>query len=80
MAMNLIFPEVFITGILPIPSDERKVCTDALIGWANCMAGATPPTLFGEGIAAIGQRLGIIPVSSEIEKYAIEKGYLKAEK
>lgn len=71
----MIFPEIFITGKIE-NSDERALCADALCGWACCMAGAKPPKMFGEGMVAIGQSLGVSATADSIEKFATDKGWL----
>jgi len=76
--MDLIFPNVFITGQLENEIDERILCAYALCGWANCEAGATPPKMFGAGMVAISKQLGISAAPGSIEKFAISKGWLSA--
>ncbi len=76
----MIFPEIFITGELIGTETERELCAHAFSGWGCCAAGATPPTNFGLGMVVIGEKLGITATETNLEKYAIEKGWLKAEK
>ena len=73
--MKLIFPEIFETGIIT-SSDKKKVCADAICAWANCMAGCEPPKMFGKGMVEVGKLLGIPPTVENLEKYAIEQGWL----
>lgn len=56
--MKLIFPEIFITGKLPENWCNESLVADGLVGWANCMAGSTPPENFGVGMALIEHQLG----------------------
>ena len=74
--MNEMFPEIFITGKIPLNRDERALCADALCGWACCMGGAKPPENFGIAMVEIGRRLGVSPTAESIEQYAINKGWL----
>ena len=72
---------VFITGEIEDNSiSDRNLCASALFGWANCGAGFEPPKKFGEGIVAIGIRLGISPNPENLIKLAEERGWLKATK
>ncbi len=73
----MIFPEIFITGKLVGTETDRELCARALVGLDCCYVGATPPTNFGLGMAAISEKLGVSATEDSLTKYAIEKGWLK---
>lgn len=54
----MIFPEIFITGKLPKNWSLESLVADGLSGWGCCLAGATPPKLFGEGMVLISEKTG----------------------
>jgi len=58
MSGLFIFPEVFITGKIPENRSKELLIADALVGWANCMAGAFPPDNYGEGMSRISNKVG----------------------
>ncbi len=72
--LEYFWPEVFTTGVLTKTDDDDRsraaACADALTGWGNCCAGAAIPEKFGEGMAAIGRYLSILPIPEECHKYA----------
>lgn len=53
-----IFPDIFITGKLPENWSKELLIAEGLAGWACCMAGATLPSKFGEGMALISSIIG----------------------
>jgi hypothetical protein len=54
----MIFPEIFITGVLPESWTKESLIADGLSGWACCMVGAKPPEQFGQGMALISEKIG----------------------
>lgn len=76
---KLIWNEIFETGIIPKGITEANLCGIGIAGWATCMMSKDSPIpeKFGEGMVAIGQRLGISPTVENLESLAIEKGWLK---
>lgn len=77
MNLNVTYPEIFFTGELKESDNERSLCADAFIGWANVMLCAKIPKNFGKGMAAISGKLGVPATIDSIEKYVIDKGFIK---
>ena len=67
------FPSQFHTGVLPKRANDAALCADALQAWGMILQGIPQPEKFGEGMAATGQRLGIIATPEKLLKYADEK-------
>lgn len=67
---DFIFPEIFTrfdenASFAEIENhlqqrDKKLLCADALMAWANCMGGAKPTPSFGNVMAVIHSRLGVI--------------------
>ena len=66
--LDIKFPNVFHTGILDT-QDNATACAYGLQGWACCFI-SMPPEKFGEGMVAIGDLLGIIPLKENLMEYA----------
>jgi hypothetical protein len=48
-----IWPDVFVTGVVPDGTIEEEARADAYMGWGLCMAQAEIPENFGKGMAAL---------------------------
>ena len=75
--MGFQYSEISTTGQLPKKKDnvseedyKASVCADALMDWAICMAGAKLPPKFGEGMAQVGNLLGIMADPDSLKEYA----------
>lgn len=65
-----VFSEMFKTGIVPQMRRELLVA-EASMAWGLCMAGHMPPN-FGEVMAQIGMRLGVVASPQNISRLADE--------
>jgi len=80
------WPEVFTNPEFAYPETGRqrwgktflRALTDGHIGWANCMAGASPPPLFGLGMVRIDDVLGCPALPDNLDK--LSKAWKKAGK
>ena len=72
-----IWPEIFVTGIIPDNYPKELLCADGLCAWGICMAGSNIniPEKFGEVMFEISQRLGVSATDSSLMKYAERIGY-----
>jgi hypothetical protein len=70
------WPDVFLTGETSKEATDKELCAAAFCAWGSCYAGFVPPEKFGEGMVAIGKRLGISPTADNLKSFAIEKGWL----
>lgn len=62
------WPEIFTTGSIKAADSQESLVADGLTGWANCILGAQIPKKFGEGMDAIGHKLGITATPENLEK------------
>lgn len=65
------WPEVFDTKVLDGRSDAA-LCADGLMAWSNCMARNKPYPNFGEVIAKISLKLGILGTAESFMEKAKE--------
>lgn len=79
-----IFSDTSITGRLPEKPDSMSdnkfrmvVCANALNDWGICMAGATPPEKFGDGVIAAASFLGVNGSPDSFMEYAEKMELLK---
>ena len=63
------WPEVFRTRNLDGKSD-KELCGIGLCAWANCLRGIKPCETFGEIIAKISSKLGIIGTPESFMEFA----------
>jgi len=75
--MGFQYSEISITGQLPKKRDnvseedyKATVCAEALMDWGICMMGVKPPGKFGEGMAQVGNLLGIMADPDSLKEYA----------
>lgn len=68
----VMWPECFLTGIVPADVSDAVLCAHALTGWANCESGlgSTIPKHFGKVMQKIGERLKISPTPDNCSKWA----------
>lgn len=71
MNSTLIFPEIFITGIMPQGATKESLLADGLSGWGCVMGGSELPKNFGIGMALVSSVLGTA-VPEELLKLADE--------
>ena len=65
-----IWPDIFVTGVVPVDANNLALAADGLIAWANCMFGNEPPAHFGCVMAAISSRLGVVATAESLSAYA----------
>ena len=70
---GFMFPDVFHTGVINKNASDDEILADGLCGWACCMARGSIPDKFGEGMAAIGARLGILGTPDSLSEYYKEQ-------
>lgn len=58
MINKMIWPEPFVTGVIPTDSEDALLCAQALCAWANCCI-ENPPEKFGVVMVDIAHRLGV---------------------
>ena len=54
-----IWPDIFITGIIPADASDELLGAHALCAWVCAHAGATIPPHFGDVMAHIANRLNV---------------------
>ena len=68
----MIYPEIFITGVIPQDRSNKLLLADALCAWA-CASLVKAPEKFGVVMAEIGERLGVSPLPENLMKLAESK-------
>lgn len=73
MDIKVIWPEIFESQDFAGRSDI-ELAADALIAWGNCQMGRKynpdgPHPNFGEVMAKIGERLGIVPLGENLMEW-----------
>jgi hypothetical protein len=48
--------------------NKKALLAMALVSWAHCNAGNTPPEYFGEMMVVIGDKLGILPTPEKVQE------------
>lgn len=56
--IQISFPEIFITGVIPTEMSDTEVLAHALCAWGCCRAWNRPPPNFGNGMVEVRKRLG----------------------
>ncbi len=73
--IEVLWPEMFKTGVIPENEKDGKVCADALCAWGNCSV-SEPPQNFGDVMVDVGKRLGCTPTPNGLESWAKQNGFL----
>lgn len=68
----MIFPEIFLTGVVPDDRSKLALLADALCAWGICAFGNEPPPKFGEVMVEIGDRLNFTPTGENCLKLSKE--------
>ena len=70
MEKNIQYPQCFITNQIDDIQDDRLLCAAALTAWANVIAGCEPPVTFGETMAKIASKLGVLGTPETFNEWA----------
>ena len=75
VTIDVIWPEMFETGVIPETMEDANICANALCAWGNCSV-SPPPQKFGDVMSAVGKRLNCVPTPNGLELWAKQKGFL----
>lgn len=67
--MNIIWPDIFITGTIPADRSDAALCADALSAWANARMDKAPEN-FGNVMAEIATRLNVVGTPESFRQWA----------
>jgi hypothetical protein len=73
------WPDVFIMGDMPVSRSNHAVCADALEAWALVMSGTPPLPQFGNVMAMLANRLGVLGTPDSFLEWKQQHPLLKGE-
>lgn len=74
--IDVLWPEIFETGIIPETMEDAQICAYALCAWGNCCV-SNPPVNFGDVMASVGKRLNCFPSPIGLELWAKQNGLIQ---